>query len=94
MATKVRERYATTVRKYPLPLGSEAGHLHKPLLVEEANGSSGGDEGGRGGGYSSVACLSHLTVDQSFLSRRSTGPPRGEDTSNGRALISFVPYIM
>ena len=37
---------------------------------------------GGGGGYSSVACLSHLTIDHASLSRRSTVPTPNRDTSN------------
>ena len=45
---------------------------------------------GRGeGGYSFVACLSHLTIDHASFSRRSTVPTPNIDTSN----IMLFPYI-
>ena len=46
-----------------------------------------------GGAYSFVACcLSHLTIDHAFLSRRSTVPTPNRDTSNIWALITLFPY--
>ena len=46
-------------------------------------GGGGGEGAGAGGGaYSFVACLSHLTIDNASLSRRSTVPTPDRDTSN------------
>ena len=38
--------------------------------------------GGRGGAHSFVACLSHLIIDHSSHSRRSTVPTPTRDSSN------------
>ena len=65
-----------------------------PRIHTMAGGGVGwGRDGGWGGGYSFVACLSflsHLTIDHaSKLSRQSTVPTTpSRDTSNNRALIS------
>ena len=48
----------------------------------------------KGGAYSFVACLSHLAIDHTPLSRGSTVPtPNNRDTSNIWAIIT-LPYIM
>ena len=49
----------------------------------------------RGGGYSFVSRLSHLTIDHACLSRRSTvlAPINNRDTFNNWALITLFPYI-
>ena len=43
----------------------------------------------RGGAYSFVAWLGHLTIDHASLWRRSTGPTRNRDTSSIFARITF-----
>ena len=48
---------------------------------------------GGGGAYSFVACLSHLTIDDASLLRRSTVPTPNRDTSNIWALITLFPCI-
>ena len=48
----------------------------------------------RGGAYSFVACLRHLTNDHASLSRRSTVPTPNRDTSNIRLLIAFSPHVL
>ena len=59
---------------------------------EEGRGE--GREGGeRGGAYSFVACLSHLTIDHASLSRRSTGPTPNRHTSNIWALSTLFPCM-
>ena len=45
----------------------------------------------RGGAYSFVACVGHLTISHASLSRRSTVPTPNRDTSNVWALISLFP---
>ena len=47
-------------------------------------------EGEGGGAYSCVACLSFLTIDHAFRSRRSTVPTPNRDTSNVWSLITFL----
>ena len=42
------------------------------------------------GAYSFVACLSHLTIDHAFLSRRITVPTPSRDASNIWALITLL----
>ena len=44
-------------------------------------------EGGGGAGYSSVACLSHMTIAHASLSKRGTVPTLDRDTSNVWALL-------
>ena len=52
--------------------------VHLPVVVVQEvvlvpQICQGGGKRGRGGGYSFVACLRHLTIDHARLSRRSTG---------------------
>ena len=52
-------------------------------------------QGEKGGAYSFVACLSHLTIPlttHASLSRRSTVPTPNRDTPDIRALITLLPY--
>ena len=51
------------------------------------------DRRGRGGAYSIVACISHLTIDQASLSRRGTVPTPNRDTSSISAGITFFPIF-
>ena len=46
-----------------------------------------------GGGYSFVACLSHLTIDHASLSRRSTVPTPIRDLHHLGAHDVFFPYV-
>ena len=55
----------------------------------ETQEEEGGGEGE--GARSSVACLSHLAIDSTSLSRRSTAPTANTDTSSMWALSSFIP---
>ena len=50
-------------------------------------------EGGRGGAYSFVVCLSYMTIDHAPLSRRSNVPTPNRDTSNIRAFLTLFPRI-
>ena len=60
------------------------------VIVITLEVSTGTRQGGEGGAYLLVACLSHLTIDHASLSRRSTVPtPISGDTSNIEALITF-----
>ena len=52
-----------------------------------------GTGGEGGGGYSFVACLSHLTIDHASLSRWSPVLTPKRDTSNIWTLITLLPYI-
>ena len=51
-------------------------------------------EGGGGGAYSFLACLSNLTIDHTPLWRRSTVPTPSRGTSNNSALITFLPCVV
>ena len=52
-------------------------------------------QAGVGGGeaYSFVACLSHMTIDHAFLSRRITVPTPNRYISNVWGLITFFRYM-
>ena len=52
-----------------------------------------GGEGCGGGGYSYVACLSHLTIYHASLSRRSAVPTPDTNTLNVWALMALFSYI-
>ena len=55
-------------------------------------GQPGRDGGGGEGGYSFVACLSHLTIDHASLMRRGTVLTPDRDTSNIWVLSALLPY--
>ena len=95
---RVRPRAPLSVPPAAFPIESPLrGPAHPPRTFEDVVAGVGAKSGSAaksvGGAYSFVAGLSHLTIDHASLSRRSTVPTPSRDTSNIRALVTFIPYI-
>ena len=95
---RIISTHSSSIRSAEIFVPSEimiASASHPSTCVRHicVGGEAGRGRGAGGGLISFVACLSHLTIDHAFLSKKGTVPTPNRDTSNNWALFTLFPYL-